>query len=790
MKFSRGRRTLGAGLWAAGFGLLPLAAFGGIDINLITGAEVSPNTMQFESVAWGHGDTVVVVYTDSRGRGTPATLSGLSVSTDGGATFNRVTPSPFTGFGDNTGSPSVFYSRRAGKWFVSSAVTACGGKGVGQWESIDGLNWAMRGCIPGEGFERPTTWVDNNPGSPFYGRQYVAFNDYSTSEDVPQATYSVDDGVTWSAPVTLFNNIGDFRRALKVTGSLGADGTIFVQTLSEGGGGLNGPRRNFIYRSTDGGVSFTVIQQNGQTFLGPGRSVSQYFAGMYSTPIAGYWIEMGWGQPGVGPDGVVHYAYAARTASPSDPGDIYYIRSADNGTTWSSPLRLNTDTTTRAQWNPSLAVNARGRVSISWYDERNTTDDSLQRFHRTSLDNGASWQQDEPLSDVVFPKPLNLAGSNSFFRPELCGTYNHAAFSDDGYGNEAYHTWVDGRVAIGGQPQHDIFFDKVGPLLPPELRVTTIGDHDDGTCSASDCTLREAINAANAFSGDKVINFGAGVTGTIQLSAALPELRTRISVEGPGADLLTVRRNSGGDYRIFTVTNSTANGPVVSLSGLTIANGYGIDGNGGGIFNDRGTLTVSHCAIVGNRAFYGGGICNTRTTSGAVGLLVNNSTLADNQSPGGYGGGIYNVATNAGSAATATLTNSTLSNNSAAGGFGGAIYNGAATSGNAQFALTNCTLSGNSATGGIYNFNSGGTSSLTFRTTILRAGSGANLVNSGSGSISSGGFNLSDDNGGGLLTNFGDISEHQSASRSPAKQRRPHPHACAPRRQPGDKRRE
>ena len=68
---------------------------------------------------------------------------------------------------------------------------------------------------------------------------------------------------------------------------------------------------------------------------------------------------MGWGQTGVGPNGVVHYVYGARTASPADPGNIYYIRSTDNGSTWSAPLQLNTDTTTRAQWGASLSVNAR-----------------------------------------------------------------------------------------------------------------------------------------------------------------------------------------------------------------------------------------------------------------------------------------------------------------------------------------------------------------------------------------------------------------------------------------------
>src|SRR5262249_25077259 len=59
------------------------------------------------------------------------------------------------------------------------------------------------------------------------------------------------------------------------------------------------------------------------------------------------------------------------------------------------------------------------------------------------------------------------------------------------------------------------------------------------------------------------------VQGAINLTRALPDLTRSISIEGPGASMLTVRRNTFGGYRIFTVTSSA----TVSLSGLTISNG-------------------------------------------------------------------------------------------------------------------------------------------------------------------------------------------------------------------------
>ena len=96
--------------------------------------------------------------------------------------------------------------------------------------------------------------------------------------------------------------------------------------------------------------------------------------------------------------------------------------------------------------------------------------------------------------------------------------------------------------------------------------------------------MREAILDANATPGDDTIGFE--VTGTINLAGALPDLSTNIDIQGPGANLLTVRRDTGGSYRIFTVVS----GATVALRDLTITNGLARPG--GGIFN-AGTLTVN-----------------------------------------------------------------------------------------------------------------------------------------------------------------------------------------------------
>ena len=277
------------------------------------------------------------------------------------------------------------------------------------------------------------------------------------------------------------------------------------------------------------------------------------------------------------------------------------------------------------------------------------------------------------------------------------------------------------------------------------LIVTTIDDHNDGTCTQSDCTLREAITATN-MAGGGTISFTPGLTGTIQLGAELPTVSANLLLQGPGANLLTVRRNSAGNYRIFTISNGTVDGPDVLITGLTISNGQApavafpnssgggvlndrgwlwidrctLSGNssflpadtyGGGIFNNEGDLIVTESTVTGNSSHFGGGIASSKTVAGTSHVQIVSSTISGNTSDGGNGGGIYFQAINAGATSDASLTNCTLSGNSAppsfTGGAGGAIFNFGSLSGTARLALDDCTISGNNADagGGIYNLN-------------------------------------------------------------------------------------
>jgi hypothetical protein len=218
--------------------------------------------------------------------------------------------------------------------------------------------------------------------------------------------------------------------------------------------------------------------------------------------------------------------------------------------------------------------------------------------------------------------------------------------------------------------------------------VTNLNDGGAGS-------LRQAITDANNSAGEHIINFQAGLTGIIDLQSALPNLSAPMIINGPGADLLTVRRGAG-IFRIFRITSA------IALNGLTVANGVARDpgdpefivGRGSGILV-QGSLVLNNCRVTGNGAsgsiVEGGGIYNSGT------LVVRNSEITNNivvfigSTGHNYGSGIYNIG-------TATIEDSTISGNS----FGAAIHNERFMTISRSSITNNNAVQGTSRTRGIF----------------------------------------------------------------------------------------
>jgi hypothetical protein len=283
--------------------------------------------------------------------------------------------------------------------------------------------------------------------------------------------------------------------------------------------------------------------------------------------------------------------------------------------------------------------------------------------------------------------------------------------------------------------------DEKRHAFPGNIIVVT-NTNDSGPGS-----LRDALASAN--NGDEIT---FAITGTITLTSGELLVDRSITILGPGAENLAV--DGDANSRVFHI------GPdaTVTLSDLTVTNGYACCSSigGGGIYNDHGTLTLEACTVSDNGALVsGGGIYNDAGDGEAV-LEITDSTISGNFSVS-TGGGIDSDGTLGN--VHLEIVNSTLDDNSATNG--GGIFNTTNLSGNATLQISNTTLSENSAMslgGGISNIGplGGGAASVDLIGVIFKMGtSGENIANT-AGTVTSLGYNLSDDDGSGYLTGPGD----------------------------------
>ena len=264
----------------------------------------------------------------------------------------------------------------------------------------------------------------------------------------------------------------------------------------------------------------------------------------------------------------------------------------------------------------------------------------------------------------------------------------------------------------------------LGPLTAQAATFTVTNNSDSGAGS-----LREAIGFANAnpnpILDPSVIDFSGNFN--ISLSEPTLSITQDLAITGLGAGNTILSGAAGRTTRILTI-----NGPVVSLSGMTLQNGAA-----GGIINEGGLITLDDCLIQNNTAPNGGGIYNNAGT-----LFIQRSLLVGNQATAD-GGGIYNNG-------VLDATNVTFSANTAA-GLGGALRNLWPTAG--EVILKFATLAQNTASagGGISNA-AGGYVGL--QSVLLNNNTGGNCAGT---AVTSLGGNLDNANTCGLTALLGDL---------------------------------
>lgn len=184
------------------------------------------------------------------------------------------------------------------------------------------------------------------------------------------------------------------------------------------------------------------------------------------------------------------------------------------------------------------------------------------------------------------------------------------------------------------------------PAAAIELSVDTTEDYidkniGDGICEAEivgiyKCTLRAAIQEANALSGLDRINIPAGLYvvtqgGPTDDTASQGDFDLRDDVELIGAGSASTIIDGDNRDRIFHVLSDANQVVHVAIRGLTVQRGYVLNQSGGGIYNAE-LATLDDVVVVNNGAtISGGGIFNSGT------LIASTVKIGENISARGAG---------------------------------------------------------------------------------------------------------------------------------------------------------
>jgi hypothetical protein len=266
------------------------------------------------------------------------------------------------------------------------------------------------------------------------GSLYVAYDDVDRVNNVTDIrfTRSRDGGMTWSATTAVVDAPGGVVAPVIAPRP---NGTVYVAW----------------WDVAAGNIMVDVSRDRGATW-GADVRVNAVPGSAWWDDVNAYW-RLSLPSAATNGSGSLFVAWPDRG---NGDLDIVVARSDDGGATWSTPMRVNDDTSGRDQWMVALAVDGRDVLHAAWVDNRTG---NLNVFYANSTDGGETWSSNVRVTTQETP--------NTTVRP---GDYLGLAADDDG---TVYVVWTDGR----GEDL-DIYFARnpgFGPLHDVTFRTEPEG---------------------------------------------------------------------------------------------------------------------------------------------------------------------------------------------------------------------------------------------------------------------------------------------------------------------------
>ncbi|HBG72007.1 MAG: glycosyl hydrolase [Bacteroidetes bacterium GWF2_43_63] len=247
---------------------------------------------------------------------------------------------------------------------------------------------------------------------------WTQFDEYGSGLSTDSTTIlfskSTDGGQTWDSAIRINKVAGDCidsdNTVEGAVPAVGPNGEVYVSWA--------GPEGLVFDRSSDGGA--TWLDED-----------------IFAAPMGGGWDYM---VPGIqranglpvtvcdtsqGPyRGTIYINWSDQTNGSSNT-DVWLVKSTDGGDTWTTPLRVNNDTTATQQFFTWVTIDqVTGYLWFIWYDRRNYTDNRTDVFMACSKDGGQTFENFKvsdspftPTSSVFFGDYTNITAHNNVVRP-------------------------------------------------------------------------------------------------------------------------------------------------------------------------------------------------------------------------------------------------------------------------------------------------------------------------------------------------------------------------------------
>ena len=545
------------------------------------------NSVQSETSLAVSGSSVCTLYNDFKATKT----IGFSQSSSAGSSFLDLNE-----ISDSFADPSVVFRQfpgGGGEYLLVGLRPIQGvlrdvSNGLGLWASSNCLSFQHRS------YPDSSVWDDkvfltadnNQPGSsPYSGRLYVVFVDFDPVLRPIYGgniylRYSDDGGSSWSVRRQLTSLPDDdtppYEMAQGPWPAVGPNGDVYVAwaRYHEFMTRWNPDQIDIeVAKSTDGGATWTMVSNPLTGGLDPYDP--NYWVGACGKPLLNEDIRINpFPQIAVGQDNVVHVVYSM------DPGgypggfnsgdviDVYYRNSTNGGTSWNTEVRLNDDSSTTDQWNPSLSVGPNGTVVTAWYDRRMDPAGNSQfdYFARMSVDNGASW-----IADPSSYPSFRLTTASSDVDPRLSDTSRKCYHGDydqsvqsDGYTyltwSDDRNTWYDDPSYPLGRPDPDVWFERLPSSNIGFLRGRVwTSDTGDGIVGAKIEGFPAVYNrGVSQLDGEYFLPIGAG-TYNFSASAAGYPSRTAYNISVSAGQTVALDFDLAGLFNDgFEAGNSSA----------------------------------------------------------------------------------------------------------------------------------------------------------------------------------------------------------------------------------------